>query len=123
MTARRGVWTFVGIGMLLSLALAGVVSFYASSAPDGLEKVAGDVGLGAHARDSAVANSPLADYSVSGIDDSRLSVGLAGVAGILITGLLAFGLFLWLARRRSATGPTSVDAEAQAAPASGTPAP
>ena len=30
-------------GFIVSLFLAGVVSFYASSSPDGLEKVAGDI--------------------------------------------------------------------------------
>ena len=32
-------------GFIVSLFLAGVVSFYASSSPDGLEKVAQDVGF------------------------------------------------------------------------------
>jgi cobalt/nickel transport system permease protein len=33
----------VTVGLALSLLLAGGLSFYASSHPDGLEKVAGDV--------------------------------------------------------------------------------
>ncbi len=41
-------------GFIVSLFLAGVVSFYASSSPDGLEKVAQDVGFidteGSHQR-------------------------------------------------------------------------
>ena len=32
-------------GFIVSLFLAGVVSFYASSSPDGLEKVAEDIGF------------------------------------------------------------------------------
>ena len=36
---------FLAAGFLVSLFLAGVVSFYASSDPDGLEKVAEDIGF------------------------------------------------------------------------------
>ena len=32
-------------GLVVSLFLAGVISFYASSSPDGLEKVAEDIGF------------------------------------------------------------------------------
>lgn len=100
MTAmRRRLWVFIGIGLVVCLALAGLVSYYASSDPDGLEKVAGDVGFLESAEDSAVAGSPLSDYGVSGVADERVSVGLAGIVGVLITATVAFGLFLWLARR------------------------
>lgn len=107
MTAmRRGLWAFIGIGLVVCLALAGLASHYASSDPDGLEKVAGDVGFLDSAEDSAAAGSPLSDYGVSGVGDDRVSVGLAGIIGVLITAALAFGLFLWLARRnRRATAP------------------
>lgn len=87
------------VGLLLALALAGIVSFYASSQPDGLEKVAGDTGFLATAEDHDLAESPLADYGVDGVDDARLSVGLAGVLGVTVTLALGGGLF-WLARRR-----------------------
>lgn len=76
-----------------SLAIAGALSFYASSHPDGLEKVAEDKGFLDTAKDSAVSNSPLADYGVSGLDNERLSVGLSGVIGVIVTGLVAFGIF------------------------------
>ena len=67
MAVRKGVWMIVGIGLAVSLLLAGVVSYYASSSPDGLEKVAGDIGFIESAEDSAVAGSPLSDYGVSGV--------------------------------------------------------
>ncbi len=100
MAVRKGVWMIVGIGLALSLLLAGVVSFYASSSPDGLEKVAGDVGFIESAEDSAVEGSPLSDYGVSGVANDRLSGGLAGVIGVALVAAIAFGLFTWLARRR-----------------------
>jgi hypothetical protein len=97
MAVRKGVWMIVGIGLAVSLVLAGVVSYYASSSPDGLEKVAGDIGFIDSAQDSAVANSPLSGHAVSGVDDGRLSGGIVGVA---LVAAIAFGLFTWLARRR-----------------------
>lgn len=83
---------------IASLAVAGVLSYYASSQPDGLEKVAEDTGFLDTAEDSAVSGSPLADYGVSGVDSERLSVGLSGVIGVLVTALVAFGIFA-LSRR------------------------
>ncbi len=101
MSSKRSVWLVVGVGLLISLFLAGVVSHYASSSPDGLEKVAGDIGFIEDAQDSGTAESPLSDYGVAGVSDERTSVGLAGVIGVATTGALAFGLFVWLGRRNS----------------------
>jgi cobalt/nickel transport system permease protein/cobalt/nickel transport protein len=103
MSVRRGVWIFIGVGLAVSLLLAGVVSYYASSSPDGLNKVAEDLGFAGAAQDSATSGSPLAGYEASGVEHDRLSVGLAGVVGVLLTAALAFGLFLWLARRNRRT--------------------
>jgi hypothetical protein len=97
---RRGIWTLVGVGVLLSLLLAGVVSFYASSEPDGLNKVAEDHGFAANAADSANASIPTAGYAISGISDERLSGGLAGVLGVVVVLVIAFGVFWLLARGR-----------------------
>jgi flagellar basal body-associated protein FliL len=99
MAVRRSVWILIGVGLAVSLLLAGVVSYYASSSPDGLEKVAGEIGFIDDAEDSAVAGSPLSDYGIEGVSDERVSVGLAGVLGVLITAAVAFGLFMWLGRR------------------------
>lgn len=79
--------------------LAGVVSYYASSHPDGLEKVAEDKGFLETAKDSAVANSPLADYGITGLDNERLSVGVAGVIGVFATALVAILLFKLLKKK------------------------
>lgn len=89
------------IGFLTSILLAGVVSYYASSHPDGLEKAAQDVGFIDDAADSAVAESPLADYSVSGVENERVSVALAGVLGVIVMAVVAGGGFMLLARKKS----------------------
>lgn len=83
---------------LISLAIAGGLSFYASSHPDGLEKVAEDTGFLDTAKDSAVSDSPLADYGISGVADERVSVGLSGVIGIFVTAAIAFGTFALIKR-------------------------
>ena len=105
--------TFVLIGVVVALLIAGVGSYYASSSPDGLEATAAEQGFGDTARDSATAGSPLADYQTSGVDDERLSGGLAGVTGVLLVLVLAGGLTLVL-RRRTTGQPTGQPADTTA---------
>ncbi|MEV7884353.1 energy-coupling factor ABC transporter permease [Streptomyces sp. NPDC002817] len=95
-SSHRKVWL---AGLATSLALAGVVSFYASADPDGLEKVAADKGIDAKVEDHAAADSPLADYGVKDVDNARLSGGLAGVIGVGVTVVAGSGIF-WAVRRR-----------------------
>ncbi len=92
--------TFLAVGLLLCLLVAGVGSYYASSHPDGLEHVAASTGFGDTAEDSAVADSPLADYQVRGVEQDRLSGGLAGLLGVAIMALLSSALFWGIRRRR-----------------------
>jgi cobalt/nickel transport protein len=80
---------FYIVGFVISLFLAGVVSFYASSSPDGLEKVAGDIGFIETAKDHTNADGTLADYGVKGIENERASVGVAGVIGVIGTAVVA----------------------------------
>ncbi len=96
--------TLVLWGLAVSLVLAGVVSFYASSHPDGLEYVAHSLGFGSTAAPHASDGSPLAGYAVRGVSDGRLSGGLAGVIGVVLVGVIAFGL-THLLRRRPAAAP------------------
>ena len=93
--------TFVLAGLLVTLVLAGVVSFYASGHPDGLEFVAERTGFSQTAEESPVTDGPLADYSVTGVRNERLAGGLAGVAGVLVT-LVGAGALGYAVRRRSA---------------------
>lgn len=88
------------VGGLLAVLLAAVVSFYASSAPDGLNKVATDHGITSQERDSATADSPLAGYTLSGADD-RAGNAVAGLAGLAATAAIGFGVFYLLKGRRN----------------------
>jgi cobalt/nickel transport protein len=93
---------FLAAGFLVSIFLAGVVSFYASSDPDGLEKVAEDIGFIETAKDHTYADGVLADYGVKGIENERASVGVAGVIGVIGTAVVAGLLFTFIARKPKA---------------------
>jgi hypothetical protein len=105
-TKRRTGMTLFAVGAVaVALLLAAFASPFASTAPDGLNKVAIDKGFDHHAKASAVADSPLAGYAVKNVQNEKVSKGLSGIAGVAITLLIASLLFggLWfVARRRSA---------------------
>ena len=90
----------VVVGLLVTLVLAGGVSYFASSDPDGLNKVASDQGFDKSQKKHAAEDSPFAGYETSGVDNDALSGGLAGVAGVAVTFLIAGGV-IWAVRRRS----------------------
>ncbi|WP_168929394.1 PDGLE domain-containing protein [Nocardioides sp. GY 10113] len=96
---------FLVVGLLVTLLIAGVGSFYASSHPDGLEFVAERTGFLDSGSDSAAAGSPFADYSTTGVENERLGGGIAGVVGVLLVLGLGTGLFLVLRRRTPGDGP------------------
>lgn len=87
-------------GILISIFVAGFISYYASSSPDGLEKVAEDKGFLDTAKDSANSGSFLADYGVAGIDNQRLSVGLSGLIGVIATLSVSLLIFKTLAKKK-----------------------
>ncbi len=82
---RKNITLLIVGGLIVALGLAFFVSPYASSSPDGLEKVATDQGFIDSAEDAHASDGPLADYGVEGVDDEELSTGLAGIIGVAIT--------------------------------------
>jgi cobalt/nickel transport system permease protein len=109
MTKRtRGV---VLAGLLVALLLAGFGSYYASSSPDGLAKVAIDKGLDKGEQDHTLGESPLAGYSLKGVDNKRLSGGLAGIAGVGLTFLLGGAIAVAVRRRGPRSGQDGRHAE------------
>lgn len=132
MTRRTG--AFILGGLLVALLLAGVVSNFASGHPDGLDSslrqgctfdaddnIVGGSCPAQETRDHELADSPLADYGVRGIDNTFLSTGLSGVLGVLLTFAIGGGLF-WLARRRTGGGGPAGDEPAAGQPAGAVPA-
>ncbi|MFC7220427.1 energy-coupling factor ABC transporter permease [Streptomyces polyrhachis] len=116
----RRVWA---AGLATAAVLAGVVSFYASASPDGLEKVAADQGISAEEKPHGLGDSPLADYGVRDVDDARLSGGLAGLIGVGATLAVGSGVFLAVRRARRApaaearTAASDTASDAASAPA------
>ncbi len=86
-------------GLLVALVLAGIVSFYASSSPDGLNRVAQDKGFSNAEKQHGADDSPFAGYDTKGVDNGRLSGGLAGVVGSLVVLTIAGGLAFAVRRR------------------------
>lgn len=82
----------------ITLVAAGVISYFASPNPDGLERVAEDHGF----IDKATEQSWLAwipDYEVPGIPFPIVKVGLAGIIGVALIFVVLYGLTAALTRR------------------------
>ncbi|AQA05923.1 hypothetical protein BVC93_30150 [Mycobacterium sp. MS1601] len=109
----RGFWIAFAVVTLL---IAGVVSYFASSHPDGLdsatlqgcqvvettdgEHLTGSC-IAQSATDHTMADSPLADYAVGGAENTG---GIAGVIGVVVTLAVAGGAFWLIARSRKSKG-------------------
>jgi hypothetical protein len=92
---------FTIVAVAVAVGLATALSPYASSSPDGLERVAGDKAFLDQARLAAVQeDAPAADYAFPGVEDPRLATGLAGFAGTL--GVFAFGYGIAVVAHRRA---------------------
>jgi cobalt/nickel transport system permease protein len=89
---RVGVRPFLLGGALVAGFLAMVVSQFAASDPDGLEKVAIDQGFADRAEDHSLADSVFADYATRGIDNEELSLAIAGITGVALTLIVGSGL-------------------------------
>jgi hypothetical protein len=89
---------FAAVGLSLAVGLAFFTSPYASSSPDGLDRVAADAGFAPAAR---TRDAPVPGYAFPGVGDPRLARGLAGFAGTLGVFALGYGAAYTLRRRRS----------------------
>ncbi len=89
---------------LIALVFCLVVAFFAplaSSAPDGLERVAEDKGFIELAQ--AAPFSLIADYVFPGLENEALATILAGIVGTLVLFGIAYGLAWRLVSRRRET--------------------
>jgi len=97
--AHKGGWGWIVSGVLISL-LAILISPLASGNPDGLEKVASDLGFLGSGLDAPYQFLP--DYSIPFLGDTALSTILAGAVGAVVL----IGLVVLLGRnlRRQKSG-------------------
>ncbi len=95
-SARRALGALAAGALLL--ACIGVL--FASADPDGLEKLAEEIGIAEHARN--LMTTPLTDYEVSFLGSTWLSKATAGLIGLILIVALCLVVGRLLARRRSA---------------------
>lgn len=98
----RKTWLFMLGGLALAVALAFALSPFASSSPDGLDRVSQDQGFAEHAEGAQVwQHAPIQDYSMPGVG-GRLATSVAGIAGTLaVAGIGYLGARIIRLRRRS----------------------
>lgn len=88
------------IGLLIAVTLAVFASPFASSFPDGLEKVAERFGFLEKGEGREVIESPVPDYAMPGIGDERIATAVAGGVGTLVVFGLGYGAARLLKRKR-----------------------
>jgi cobalt/nickel transport system permease protein len=92
---RRGWWI---VGLAAAVAVVVLAAIWASADPDGLERIAEDLGFIDAGREPGFEILP--DYTVPGLDGA-LSTVVAGVIGVVIILGLMLLLGRLLARRRA----------------------
>jgi cobalt/nickel transport protein len=113
----RRTWLFLLIGLGLTIALAAFVSPFASSSPDGLERVAQDRGFAERMEGQPKwLHAPMPDYAAPGVKHSGLSTALAGVAGVLLVFAVALAIGWALRSRRQRQGDTPPAQKPESAP-------
>lgn len=93
----KGIYKF----MLVALIIAAVLSPFASSSPDGLERVAEDLGFLHKGEGEPVFKSPIPDYAMPGIGNETGATAAAGIIGTLATFLIMYGLAKAMAKRKA----------------------
>ncbi|MFD2610917.1 PDGLE domain-containing protein [Paenibacillus gansuensis] len=93
-------WKWVGM-MAGTVLIAGFLSPYASSKPDGLDRVAEDQDFASQASPVFTA-SPFPDYEAGGFSSSALKTGAAGIIGILALVGVLYGITYLLSKRGKA---------------------
>lgn len=85
---RKGIY----LALLFSLVIAAFMSPFASSNPDGLERVAEDKGFIHLSEGKEVVKSPMPDYVMPGVENEKAAGSMAGIAGTIITFLTMYGI-------------------------------
>ena len=80
---KKGFRQFIFIALGIIIVIAAFISPFASTSPDGLEKVAEDNGF-LHTAKSIWRYSPFSDYSVAGIENKYISTDLREIIGVII---------------------------------------
>ncbi len=87
-------------GFIVALLLAAFVAPFASSSPDGLEKVADVLGFARYSEETQPLwnGAPVPDYSMPGVRSKRLAASVAGLFGTLAAFTVIAGVFYLIGR-------------------------
>ena len=97
MKKRLDGWIWMGLGISLLVAL--FLSPFASTSPDGLEKVAEIKGFKERGQGWRLwKHAPLREYAIPWIKNEKVSTALSGILGTITIFLIAFGLGKWMKR-------------------------
>lgn len=99
-TEQAPAWRVVGAGLAVALLIGCILAPFASAEPDGLERVLAD---SAAPLPEAGRATPLADYSVAGVELPVLATGLAAIIGVAAS----FGLGALASRSVRSWSPSS----------------
>lgn len=90
--------TFLVAGLLSAAVIGAVLSQFAATAPDGLERVAASTGITEGRAEQALARGPFSDYATRGIDNQAVSLAIAGLTGVVLCLTVGTGI-IGVARR------------------------
>ena len=88
---------------IVALIVAAFLSPFASSSPDGLERVAEDKGFLEKGEGQNAITSPLPDYLFPGISNEKIATSAAGVVGTVVTFGFLFGFGKLISKKGSQT--------------------
>jgi hypothetical protein len=103
--SKVSVRVLVVLALAVAVGLAGAVSPFASTSPDGLTKVSEDKGFDDTGKlHSVQEDSPIPGYAFPGIDNDKVAKGVAGFVGTLGVFAIGFGV-AYVLRRRDGPAP------------------
>ena len=106
----QNAWGLAGAGLILAIALALFGSPYASSSPDGLEKVAEEKGFSAALPDNTLwTNIFFPNYKIKVIEPEKVSTSLAGLIGTMAVFGFGFGVIRFMVRSPIKTDNTTIE--------------
>jgi cobalt/nickel transport protein len=87
------------LGLVVAVAIALFFSPFASSWPDGLDRVAKDLGFFEKGEGTEVLKAPIPDYKIPGLDSEGFSTALSGTLGTLAMFGIGFGVARLMRRK------------------------
>jgi len=88
-------------GLVVALILGGLISLFASSFPDGLERVAENLGFIEKEKGEPTLKSLIPDYAIPGIKNEKLATSIAGIVGTLVVFSVGYGAAVLIRHLRS----------------------